>query len=341
MTEETSKPEATPEAPTEAPKRGMGIYDLLQALKSGKTDPLMALLLMSELRRMERDEERWNLERQRLLSNPQKEIDVEKLVKELNETWEKRFHEYQSNLEKLLLGKKAEEAEERAERLEKELKETREKIEQEKLLKEKVEEALAPYKEQINQLQQLLASKTASMTESEKRSFFQNLGEQIERSISEEVTGTIAKTVADAITKAFTPKEEETPTTPEGKPDWYRMVDKWVKRGLDTLKAVAERWPTAKPPIKEVQKIPVTTPPTPPTSIPGSTATTAAPPQPLSISATPSPTTPAEEVEIPKIEKGEKAVESKTEKEPETVNVEPSQEATGERTESQEPRASD
>jgi hypothetical protein len=257
-------------------------------LKGGKLDPITALLVMSEMRRIDRDEERWELEKQRLSQpQPSKEVDFEKLIDKINEAWEKRFMEYQSNMEKLLLKGKMEEAESKAERLEKELKEMKEKMEHEKLLEEKVTKAIEPYKEQISQLQQLLAERTKGMSENEKRGFFQSLGEQIEQSLSQEVTGTIAKTVSEAIVNAFTPKEEkEVPVTAEGKLDTYKMIDKWVREGLKTVQSLAQRWPQQKPPIREVQRIPTTPPPeatataviTPPeitsTSMPTPTETT-------------------------------------------------------------------
>ncbi len=339
MGEEASQG-APPEAPQpETPKSR--VYELLQSLRGGKTDPLMALLLLSELRRMERDEERWSYEREHLLrqtQNPSKEVDIEKLLEKVTQSWETRFQQYQSNLEKLLLGRKAEEAEEKALRLEKELKETKEKIELEKLLKDKVEEALVPYKEQISQLQNILASKTAGMTENEKKGFFQSLGEQIESSLSQEVSDTIAKNVASAITKAFAPKEEEVPVTPEGKVDTYKMVDRWVKRGLDTLKTVVERWPKGKPQMQQVRKLPTAqeTPPTP-------TAPPQPPPQPIIEVPKEAEQKPAEEKiekQPPAVEEekppqeGEK-VEQKTE-ETEAGQSKPSQEATGEGAKSQE-----
>jgi hypothetical protein len=183
-----------------------------------------------------------------------KESDLDELL----EKWEKRFAEYQANIEKLLLGKKAEEAEQKAERLEKELKEMKEKIEQEKLLSEKIQEAIAPYKEQISQLQELLAEKTKGMSENERKGFFQKLAEEIENNISNEVTSTIAKNIASAIMEAFTPKEEPPPVTKEGKVDTIRLVDRWVRQGLD----VVQRYLKAKegpPPPKPIQKIPIQT----------------------------------------------------------------------------------
>jgi hypothetical protein len=299
MSTEQTEPITPPEArPAEAPSEGKrGIYDMLQALKGGKLDPITALLVMSEMRRIDRDEERWELERQRLTQpqpNPTKEVDVEKLIDKINEAWEKRFAEYQSNIEKLLLKGKVEEAESKAERLEKELKEVKGKIEHEKLLEEKVTQAITPYKEQISQLQQMLAQRTASMTENEKRGFFQTLGQQIEESLSQEVTGTIAKTVADAIVNAFTPKEEAVPVTSEGKVDTYKMADKWIREGLKTVQKIAERWPQQKPPLREVQKIQPPQETTLTVTTPTETITTPIPQPEVTITAPPE-TPPAEE----------------------------------------------
>jgi hypothetical protein len=285
MSAEQTEPITPPEArPAEVPSEGKrGIYDLLQSLKGGKLDPITALLVMSEMRRIDRDEERWELEKQRLSQpqpNPSKEVDFEKLIDKINETWEKRFAEYQSNTEKLLLKGKVEEAESKAERLEKELKEMKEKMEHEKLLEEKVTKAIEPYKEQISQLQQILAERTKGMSENEKRGFFQSLGEQIEQSLSQEVTGTIAKTVSEAIVNAFTPKEEKetVPVTAEGKLDTYKMVDKWVREGLKTVQTLAQRWPQQKPTPREVQKIPIPPPSAITTPSPAEATTTTVPP---------------------------------------------------------------
>jgi hypothetical protein len=354
QTEPITPPEARPaEAPSEAKR---GIYDLLQSLKGGKLDPITALLVMSEMRRIDRDEERWELEKQRLSQpqpNPSKEVDFEKLIDKINETWEKRFMEYQSNIEKLLLKGKVEEAESKAERLEKELKEMKNKIEHEKLLEEKVTQAITPYKEQITQLQQLLAERTKGMSENEKRGFFQSLGEQIEQSLSQEVTGTIAKTVADAIVNAFTPKEEkEVPVTPEGKVDTYKMVDKWVREGLKAVQTLAQRWPQQKPQPREVQKIPI--PPTSAITTPSPAEVTITTPTPATPTVSPPevtvstpPETPKEQPtqeakpeakpEIPEQPKQEEAKPETEEKQPVRAKPRKHRETTEESTQKQEP----
>lgn len=367
MSAEQTEPITPPEDKAEAPSEGKrGIYDLLQSLKGGKLDPITALLVMSEMRRIDRDEQRWELERQRLIQpqpNPTKEVDFEKLINKINETWEKRFMEYQSNIEKLLLKGKMEEAESKAEKLEKELREMKEKVEHEKLLEEKIAQAITPYKEQISQLQQLLAEKTKGMSENERRGFFQSLGEQIEQSLSQEVTGTIAKTVSDAIVNAFTPKEEkEVPITPEGKVDTYKMIDKWVREGLKTVQTLAQRWPQQKPPPREVQKIPipqatVTMPTTSttetlpsetiPPSQPTETAVTIAPPQVTEAEKPETPTkpqeakppeqpTPAAKTEIPEQPKQEAKPETE-EKQPVRAKPKRRSETTQESPQNQEP----
>ncbi len=308
--------------PTE--ERRKGIYELIQSLRGGKLDPITAILVMSEIRRMDRDEERWELERQRLTQpNPNREVDIEKLIDKINAAWEKRFAEYQSNIEKLLLKGRAEEAEAKAERLEKELKEMKEKMEHEKLLEEKIAQALTPYKEQINNIQQLLSEKTKGMSENERRSFFKSLGEQIEQNLSQEVSNTIAKRVADAIVDAFTPKEEkEVPITPEGKVDTYKMVDKWIREGLKTVQTIAQRWPQQKPPLKEVQKIPIPQTPTTPTP------TETAPLQPVASeeakpSEQPTPETKTEIPEQPKQEAKPETEEKQQTEEKQPVGAKP------------------
>jgi hypothetical protein len=269
---------------------------------------------------------------------------------ELAEKWEKRFTEFQTYIEKLLLGKKAEEAEEKAERLEKELKEIKQKEEQEKLLKERIQEAMTPYNEQIAQLQGLLAEKTKDMSENERKGFFQTLGEQIEQSLSKEVSDTIAKNVAQAITDAFTPREEkEVPVTPEGKVDTVKMVDKWVREGLKAVQSLAQRWPQQKPPLREVQKITPTVPPPEATTTaaitpPEITSTAMPPPTETTTTATispapPTPTiaTPEAKPEIPEQPKQEEAKPETEEKQPARAKPRKHRETTEESTQKQEP----
>jgi hypothetical protein len=273
--------ETAPEVPVSAPQpeRKQGIADLMASLKGGKIDPITAMLMMSELRRMDRDEERWELEKS-LRTNPQKQVDadelvrrvkeslqpekkfdVEELVNKLNSSWESRFKEYTHRMETLILGKKLEETEARAKQAETELKETKEKVEQEKLLEEKVTEATTPLKNQITELQTVLAQKTAGMSEEERKNVFQNIGGQIEQAITGEVADTIAKNVSQSLMSAFTPKEkEEVPVTAEGKFDWGKAINKWVIKGLDAAKAIAEKMPARPPPLRQVQPIPIEIP---------------------------------------------------------------------------------
>lgn len=260
MSEEEQAPVKTEEeAPT--PKPRMGIYDLLQNLRGGKVDPLTALMLMSELRRMERDEERWELERQQM-RNPQPQqaqFNVKELVTDLNNMWENRFKDYTHRIESLLLGKKVEETEKRALKAEEKLKETEEKIEHEKLVEQKVIEATSPLQERIKELQEILAEKTAGMTAEQKKSVFQSLGERIEQGIGNEVADNIAKTVTTAIMTAFTPKEE-VPVTKEGKFDFGKALAKWINKGLDVAKTYAEKMPTRPPPMQPMKQMPPLTP---------------------------------------------------------------------------------
>jgi hypothetical protein len=303
------------EKPVEEKPRRTEEFDIMSLFKGGgmeELDPMTRWLLVQEM--LDDWRERREEKRSRKQMTPEaiaaavvkalneagvtskKESDLDELL----EKWEKRFAEYQANIEKLLLGKKAEEAEQKAERLEKELKEMKEKIEQEKLLSEKIQEAIAPYKEQISQLQELLAEKTKGMSENERKGFFQKLAEEIENNISSEVTGTIAKNIASAIMEAFTPKEEPPPVTKEGKVDTIRLVDRWVRQALD----VAGRYLKAKegpPPPKPIQKIPIQTPASisPPVTATTATSTTTITPPAETTTITPAPATPTVTVSPP------------------------------------------
>jgi len=291
------------EKPVEEKPRRTEEFDIMSLFKGGgmeELDPMTRWLLVQEM--LDDWRERREEKRSRKQMTPEaiaaavvkalneagvtskKESDLDELL----EKWEKRFTEYQANIEKLLLGKKAEEAEQKAERLEKELKEMKEKIEQEKLLSEKIQEAIAPYKEQISQLQELLAEKTKGMSENERKGFFQKLAEEIENNISSEVTGTIAKNIASAIMEAFTPKEEPPPVTKEGKVDTIRLVDRWVRQALD----VAGRYLKAKegpPPPKPIQKIPIQTSASTSPQVTATTAPSTIPPPAETTTTTPAP----------------------------------------------------
>jgi len=320
------------------------IESIAQKLKGGEKLSLAEMMLLDSW--MERKFERRNpLDSDKIVSQVVAKLKEEGVIakKEEMPDWAKEIQKQQQEILQRL--RKEEEEKQRKE-----------------LIGKVVEEALAPYKEQISQLQQLVSSKTAGMTENEKRGFFQTLGEQIEQSLSQEVTSTIAKNIADAIMKAFTPKEEEVPVTAEGKVDTYRMVDKWVKRGLDAIRTLAERWPTSKPPIREVQKLPITTTPQPTiagatiaggaiagvsapatqqtaTITPPTTSTTATP---ATVTTTTSPQSQPPEIKEekpPEKEEGEKPVEQKAEEPKETGagHAEPSEKAAGKRAKRKEP----
>ena len=212
-----------------------------------------------------------------------RENDFEKIIEKMNETWEKRFLEYQNKveayqnrIEALIMGRKIEEAEKRAEEAEKKLKEIEAARQQEELIKAKIAEATAPLQNRIKELQNLIAQKTAEMTNEEKKSFFNRLGEEIEKTIGEEVTGAIAGTIKESLLKTFSGKEEA-PVTPEGKINWGKMADKWISKTLDTLNALISRLPPKTPPQRQITPIPETAPQTVTASIQQPTATSIQP----------------------------------------------------------------
>jgi len=270
---EEAKPEEKREAkPESAPARGVEEFNIMDLFKGGgleELDPLTRFFVVQEMlddwreRREERRGRREGLSKEEIARIVEDAIDkrlksssdVEALMKK----WDERFRKYQLRIERLMLGRRVREAEEKAKKAEEEAKKVREKEEQEKMLRERVQEALTPYKEEIAKLRETLAEVTKNMNKEERKGFFQKLGEEIEKSIGEEVTGTIAKKVSGAIMDAFTPKEEETPITKEGKVDAVRMVDRWVRRGLDVIdRYVKSRGPP--PPMKTVEKMSVETP---------------------------------------------------------------------------------
>jgi len=347
MSEQTEQPTTLPETRVEASEARRGVYDLIQTLRGGKLDPITALLILNEIRRMERDEERWALERQRLLQqNSNREIDIEKLVEKLNSAWEKRFMEYQSRIESLLMKEKIEEAEKRAEEAEKKLKAIEAEKQQEELIKARIMEATAPLQERIKELQGLIAMKTAGMTNEEKKSFFERLGEEIEKTIGEEVTSTIAGAIKESLLKTFAGKEEA-PVTPEGKINWGKLADKWISKTLDTLNAIVSRLPPRAPPQRQITPIPETALPPSAASIQQPTAATVIQPatetivtQPTeTITTTAQPEAISQEIAEEAKEIKEAAAEEIREEKPvEEAVAEESSEAAGESSGSKEPQ---
>jgi hypothetical protein len=266
--------EGKTEERVEKPGRAEGLgFDLMRYLgESGleSLDPLTRFMVVQEMLDMwrERRDERRRRD-DRLTAEDVARIveDVldrrlgrrgEASLEDLMEKWEKRFSEFQSTvqstIERLLLGRKVEEAERRAEEAERRLKETEEARQQEEMIRARVSEMLSPLQERIRELQGVIAAKTAGMTNEERRSFFERLGEEIEKAIGGEVTSTIAGAVRESLVRAF---EKEAPVTPEGKVNWVRLVDRWVSKALDTINAIVSRMPQQAPARVEVREMPV------------------------------------------------------------------------------------
>jgi hypothetical protein len=266
--------EGKTEERVEKPERAEGLgFDLMRYLgESGleSLDPLTRFMVVQEML----DEWRERRDRRRRGDDRLTAEDVARIVEDvldrrlgrrgeasledLMEKWEKRFSEFQSTvqstIERLLLGRKVEEAERRAEEAERRLKETEEAKQQEEMIRGKVAEMLSPLQERIRELQGVIAAKTAGMTNEERRSFFERLGEEIEKAIGGEVTSTIAGAVRESLVRAF---EKEAPVTPEGKVNWVRLVDRWVSKALDTINAIVSRMPQQTPVRMEVREMPV------------------------------------------------------------------------------------
>ena len=275
MSEEQPQPQPQPQPERRTPEEASFSFDIMKYLGQAgmeNLDPLTRWMLMQEMldewreRREEKRSKKISPEDivkiidevlEKRLGNKNRETDLEKLIEKLNETWEKRFLEYQKNMEALLMGRKLEEAEKRAEEAEKKLKEIEEAKQQEELMRAKIIEATAPLQERIKELQDLIAMKTAGMTNEEKKSFFEKLGEEIEKTIGEEVTSAIAGTIKESLLKTFSGKEEA-PVTPEGKINWIKLADKWISKTLDTLDKITSKLPPKTPPQRQITPIPET-----------------------------------------------------------------------------------
>jgi hypothetical protein len=373
LSEEQPQPQPQPQPEKRTPEEVSFGFDIMKYLGQAgmeNLDPLTRWMLMQEMldewreRREEKRSKKISPEDiakiidevlEKRLGNKNRETDLEKLIEKLNETWEKRFLEYQKNMEALLMGRKLEEAEKRAEEAEKKLKEIEEAKQREELMRAKIIEATAPLQERIKELQDLIAMKTAGMTNEEKKSFFEKLGEEIEKTIGEEVASAIAGTIKESLLKTFSGKEEA-PVTPEGKINWIKLADKWISKTLDTLDKITSKLPPKTPPQRQITPIPELLPSITqlqqPTITPPQTVITQPSIKPETTTAAPTPTlttqpstptetaaeaisreTPAEEKQIKK-----EAEEVAEEKQVEKAVAEESSEATGESSGSEKPQ---
>jgi hypothetical protein len=293
VTEET-KP-IPPEAEAPEAKRS-SIYDLIQSLRGGKLDPITAMLLISEMRRQDREDERWMLERQRLLQpqpNPSsnKEVDVEEIIRKMNETWERRFLEYQSNIEKLILGRQLEETKAKLEKAEAELKEKAKTEEQRKMMEEAVQKVRDEYESKIADLR----AKLEDIPKGERDSFMDSLMAEIGDEFKSEVR--------DLFLKRLRGEEEPITVDKEGKMRAdvvklanraIRVFEEWVK-----TRHTPPRLPIARIPIPQPgemppeapppETMPEATPPAPESPPPESPPPSEAPPPPESPPAPESP----------------------------------------------------
>ncbi|MCW1308376.1 MAG: hypothetical protein OH337_04155 [Candidatus Parvarchaeota archaeon] len=249
-----------PEAPPERPPERSPLASFLESLKGQKIDPITSIMILSELRRMEREEEEWRLRRNALLNQPKLEEIVEKIVeilqlkkgkgeeedlksilREMQAQWEKRFLEYQSNIEKLILGRKLEESERTIKELKEKIEKTEEEKSREKMIAEKVAEAVKPIEETIEKIRGEISALAKNMPPNKAKS----LESEIESVIDEEVTGFIRDKVKTAVKEALTGEAAPPPSTGESKTDVYL---RWAERFLKRIERILEKYGSATPP---------------------------------------------------------------------------------------------
>ncbi|MBA7490226.1 hypothetical protein ES702_00761 [subsurface metagenome] len=258
MGEDEERVEEAPPPPV-VEKKKTALTELISTLRKGKggIDPMVFMLVSSELRRQEREDRRADREddewKERKSgshdSNQQKPVDVEAILAKMDEKLEK----HREQIERMFLGKKLEDTEERAKVAEKKLEEKEEKEEQEKL----VEERVGPLEEEIGNLRVALAHKTEGMTNEQKKDVFADIGEKIREKIGGSVGDKIANTITESLDEAFSPKDDETiATTKEGKVDYAKETFKSINKGLGVLAKYIEKMPAGPPEVKEVKKMP-------------------------------------------------------------------------------------
>jgi len=256
--------------------------ELWQSVRSGKMDPMQYLLVSRELARQEREEERYQWEReQRGKTPPITPESLEKMVTDAVAAAMPRAPaseeppQWAKNIQKLL------------DRLEKE--------DEEKRLKRIVEEATVPYETKLEQERAERKKLEEQLNERKEKEAREYIEAEVKKKVAEmlpdipaEKRGTFideaAKTVGEVYANRMRTDLERFVTstapapavTPEGKPDYWGEVIRTKDQLFTFLDKIAERYPREGevPPKKEVTVIPP--PPSPPT-LPAAAPTEGAP----------------------------------------------------------------
>jgi len=238
---------STPQQPPQ-PEKPSAVATLISSLKGTKMDPLQAILVMAELRRLEREEQLWYWQQQRMLnqhntnsSSMQEQLKsvVEEVVSPLREQLEllmkereeeKRKREFEALMESRLspVAQQLEAISERIKNLETQL--------------EEEEDEESPLKEELSSLRAQLQAIQASLTKPKK---------SLEEEIAEAAGEAIREIAVKAVKDAFKGGKTVVKTSKGGKIDWGETL----KTVIDLAERYIEAYSKPAPPKKEVKPI--------------------------------------------------------------------------------------
>jgi len=249
-----------------------GLPQSLASAMRGDVSIAEAIILMDFMDRKEDRRER--------RSQPQDSTGMKDIIAEMRE---ERKH-YQDNIERLILGKRAEDSEEKARRLEEELKQEKDAQRQRENTAAAVKTAVSEVEQRYGNRIDEIANQYRNMTPTQQKGFFDEIAEELGTDLKNQFKEMITARLQP-------PKEPIVKTDEAGKAtiDWAATLE----RGFD----LGEKWINTqkdKPKLKEVQPMPpggarpplVEAPPEPlggePEEEPQAEEPTARPPVPIS-----------------------------------------------------------
>ena len=219
-------------APPAASSGGLPM-SLAQAMR-GDINIAEAIILMDFMDRKE--------DRRDRRTQPQDSTGIKDLITEMRE----ERKQFQSTIETMILGKRAEDAEEKSKRLEEELKAERDTQRQRENTAAAVQTAVSEVEQRYGKRLDQLASQYANMTPTQQKGFFDEIAEELGTDLKNQFKEMITARLQP-------PKEPMVKTDESGKPtiDWGNAIDRLFGLGDKYLETQKE-----KPPKLPVQPIP-------------------------------------------------------------------------------------
>lgn len=236
--EAPESPQVGNEKTAASPESGSIPSSLASAMR-GDISIAEAIILMDF---MDRKEDR--RERRYAAPPPQGTSNMEKLIEEMRE--ERRSH--QEQIEKLILGKRADDAEERAKRAEEDLKKKEETDRQREVVEGAVRGAVGVIDQKYGAQLDTLASRIQNLPANQQTSFMDELFTEFGTSLKDEFKTTI-------LNRLKPPEKPLTKIDEEGKKslDWEALIDKGYKladKYIDTQKGTPPKLPVKEIPAR-------------------------------------------------------------------------------------------